>query len=54
MTRSHLYLRAKTSCREELLSALERLEVLTAARKQPGFVAAEVQVEYDDPERVLL
>lgn len=54
MTRSHLYLRAKAGRRDEVLGALDRLEVLTAARQQPGFLAAEVQVAFDDEDNVLV
>lgn len=36
------------------MQVLDRVEVLTAARNQPGFLAAEIQVPIDDDEHVLL
>lgn len=54
MTRCHLYLRVKPGKRDELLKLLDRLEVLTAKRGQPGFLAAEIQVPVEDDERVLV
>lgn len=54
MTRSHLYLRAKVGRLDDVLNALDRLELLTAARRQPGFLAAEVQVPFDDQDHVLV
>ena len=54
MTRSYIYLHAKTGRRDELVNALDRLEVLTAAREQPGFLAAEVQVPFDDHDHLLV
>ena len=54
MTRSHVYLHTKAGRRDEVLSALDRLEVLTAAREQPGFLAAEVQVPFDDQDHLLV
>jgi quinol monooxygenase YgiN len=54
MTRSHIHLRAKAGRHGEVLGALDRLEVLTAARQQPGFLAAEVQVSSDDEDDVLV
>ena len=54
MTRSHIHLRAKAGRHGELLGVLDRLEVLTAARQQPGFLAAEVQVAFDDEDDVLV
>jgi quinol monooxygenase YgiN len=54
MTRSQLHLRAKPGKRDELLQALDRLEVFVAVREQPGFLAASVQVPFDDDDRVLV
>lgn len=54
MTRSHLYLRAKAGRRGELLNALDRLEVLAAARREPGFLAVELQLPFDDEDRLLV
>ncbi len=54
MTRSHLYLRAKPGKRDELLTELDRLEMLVAARAQAGFLSAEVQVPFDDEDHVLV
>jgi Uncharacterized conserved protein len=54
MTRSQIHLRAKAGRHGEVLGALDRLEVLTAARQQPGFLAAEVQVAFDDEDDVLV
>lgn len=54
MTRSYVYLHAKAGRRDEVLNALDRLEVLTAAREQPGFFAAEVQVAVDDRDHLLV
>ena len=54
MTRSHLCLRAKPGRRDELLRVLNRVEVRTAASEQPGFLAAEIQLPFEDPDRVLV
>ena len=54
MTRSYIYLHTKTGRREDVLNALDRLEVLTAARDQPGFLAAEAQVPFDDQDHLLV
>jgi quinol monooxygenase YgiN len=54
MTRSYIFLHTKPGRREEVLSALDRLEVLTAARDQPGFLAAEVQAPFDDQDHLLV
>ncbi|HVP75904.1 MAG TPA: antibiotic biosynthesis monooxygenase [Gaiellaceae bacterium] len=54
MIRSHVYLHTKARRRDEVVNALNRLEVITAAREQPGFLAAEVQVPYDDPNQLLV
>lgn len=54
MTRSYIYLHAKTGRRDELLNALDRVEVLAAAREQTGFLAAEVQVPFDDQDHLLV
>jgi len=54
MTRGHLYLRAKPGKRDELLRALDRLAVLAAKRGQPGFLAAEIQLPFEDDERLLV
>ena len=54
MTRSHLYLRAKAGRRDELLNRLGRLEVLGAARREPGFLAVEFQLPFDDEDRLLV
>lgn len=54
MTRSYVYIRARPGRRDELIRALDRIEVLTAARKQPGFLAAEIQVRSGDDDNLLL
>ena len=54
MTRSYVYLYLQGGRQDEVLSALDRLEVLTAAREQPGFLAAEVQVPFDDQDHLLV
>jgi quinol monooxygenase YgiN len=54
MTRSHLYLHAKAGRRGELLNALDRLEVLAAARQEPGFLAVELQLPFDDEDCLLV
>lgn len=54
MTRSHISIRAQPGRRGELMQVLDRVEVLTAARNQPGFLAAEIQVPIEDDEHVLL
>jgi quinol monooxygenase YgiN len=54
MTRSHLYLHAKAGRRDELLNALDRLEVLAAARREPGFLAVELQLPFDDEDGLLV
>lgn len=54
MTRSYLHLRSRPERREELIRALDRLEVLTAARRQPGFLAGEIQLAPADADRLLL
>lgn len=54
MTRSYIYLHAKTGRRDELVNALDRLEAFTAMREQPGFLAAEVQVPFDDQDQLLV
>ena len=41
VTRGYIRLHAKDGRRDELVNALDRLEVLNAARRQPGFLAAE-------------
>ena len=54
VTRSHIYLQAKSGRRDELVQTLDRLEVLTAARGQPGFLAAEIQASVEDQNRLLV
>ena len=54
MTRSYIYLHAKAGRRDEVTNALDRLELLTAAREQPGFLTAEIQVPFDDQDHVLV
>jgi quinol monooxygenase YgiN len=54
VTRSYIYLHAKTGRRDELVNVLDRLEFLTAARKQAGFLAAEVQAPFDDQNHLLV
>jgi heme-degrading monooxygenase HmoA len=54
MTRSQMYLRAKSGKRMELLQELDRLEVFLAVRDQPGFLAAELLVTEDDADAVLV
>ncbi len=54
MTRSYVYLHTKPGRREDVLNALDRLEVLTAARDQPGFLAAEIQAPFDDQDHLLV
>ena len=54
MTRSQLYLQARPGERDELLHELDRLEVFVAIRKQPGFLAVEILVPRDDPDRLVV
>ena len=54
MTRGHLYLRAEPGKRDELLRTLDQLAVLDAKRRQPGFLAAEIQLPLEDDERLLV
>lgn len=54
MTRGHLYLRAKPGKRDQLLMTLDRLSVLAAKQRQPGFLAAEIQLPFEDDERLLV
>lgn len=54
MIRSHLDLRAKAGRRAELLNELGRLEVPAAARREPGLLAVELQVPFDDERRLLV
>ncbi len=54
MTRAYVHIRSKPGCRDELIRALDRLEVLTAAREQPGFLAAEIQVSPGDDDHLLV
>ena len=54
MTRSHLYIRVRPGRRDELIRVLDRLELLTAARHQPGFLAAEIQVPAGDDDHLLV
>jgi quinol monooxygenase YgiN len=54
MTRSYISIRAQPGRRRELLQVLDRVEVLTAARNQPGFFAAEIQVRANDEDEQLL
>jgi quinol monooxygenase YgiN len=54
MTRSYISIRAKRGRRGELVHVIDRIEVLTAARDQPGFLAAEIQVPVADDDQVLV
>ncbi len=54
MTRSYISIRPQPGRRGELMQVLDRIEVLTAARNQPGFLAAEIQVPTGDDEHVLV
>lgn len=54
MTRAHLHLHAKPGKRDELLRTLDGLAVLAAKRGQPGFLAAEIQLPFEDDERLLV
>jgi quinol monooxygenase YgiN len=54
MTRSYISIRAKRGRRAELVQVIDRIEVLTAARDQPGFLAAEIQVPVADDDHVLV
>ena len=54
MTRSHLYLHAKAGRRDELVNTLDGLEVLAAARHEPGFLAVELQLPFDDEDHLLV
>jgi len=54
VTRSHLYIRVKPGRRDELIRALDRLELLAAARQQPGFLGAEIQLSAEDENQLLL
>ena len=54
MTRSYISILARPGRRDELMQVLDRVEVLTAARNQPGFLAAEIQVPIGDDEAVLV
>jgi quinol monooxygenase YgiN len=54
VTRSHLYIHARPGRRDELMRALDRLELLTATRHQPGFLAAEIQAPVGDESHVLV
>jgi len=54
MTRSQLSLTALPGKRDELLDALDRIEVFVAVRDQPGFLSLTVLVPDDDPDRVLV
>jgi quinol monooxygenase YgiN len=54
MTRGHLYLRAKPGKRAELLRALDDFAVLAAKQRQPGFLGAEIQLPFEDDQRLLV
>lgn len=54
MTRSHVYMHALPGRRDELVRALDRLELLTATRHQPGFLAAEIQAPIGDESLLLV
>jgi quinol monooxygenase YgiN len=54
MTRSHIYIHARPGHRDELVQVLDRLELLTATRHQPGFLAAEIQAPVGDDSHVLV
>jgi quinol monooxygenase YgiN len=54
MTRSYISIRARPGRRSELMQVLDRVEVLTAAHNQPGFLAAEIQVPIGGDDDVLV
>jgi len=54
MTRSYISIRVQPGRRGELMEVLDRVEVLTAVRNQPGFFAAEIQIPMDDEEHLLV
>jgi heme-degrading monooxygenase HmoA len=54
MIHSYLHLRAKPARRDELLSALERLELKAAIHRSPGLLAVEIQIPFDDDDRLLV
>jgi len=54
MTRAELHLRVKAGRLDELLAVLGRIDLITAATGQPGFLAAEVQLQLDDEQHVLV
>jgi quinol monooxygenase YgiN len=54
MIRSHLYLHAKAGRRDELTNTLDRLELLAAARQEPGFLGVELQLPFDDDDCLLV
>jgi len=54
VTRSHLFIRVRPGRRDELIRALDRLELLTAVRHQPGFLAAEIQVPAEGDDHLLV
>jgi quinol monooxygenase YgiN len=54
MTKSQLRLRVKPGRQDELLVALDRLEVFAAVRELSGFLGASVLVSDDDSEEVLV
>ena len=54
MTKSQLRLRVKPDRRDELLIALDGLEVFAAVRDLPGFLGASVLLPDDDAEEVLV
>jgi quinol monooxygenase YgiN len=53
MTRCELILQACPGRRDELIAALERLE-LAAVSEQSDLIAAEISVPLDDPETVIV
>jgi heme-degrading monooxygenase HmoA len=54
MTRTLLYLKTKPGRRDELLQVFERLGVLAVASEQPGFLGAELSLDVDDENQVLI
>jgi quinol monooxygenase YgiN len=54
MVRSVLVLRARACCRDEVVALFDRLDVLRAASRVPGFLGAELQVPTDDSDELLV
>lgn len=54
MIHSNLHLRARPAGRDELVSTLERLELQAAIHRSPGLLAVEIQIPFDDDDRLLV